>query len=303
MSQQIQDMDDPARRGTIFDRNGVELAVSEDSVTVFAHPFLIKDPGKTAAKLAPLWGRRGRAPPEALRPPGRLRLPPPQDGRDRRREGEKLRIEGIGTVTEPKRVYPQGFLASQVLGLVGTDKSGLAGLEYSQDRSLRGAGRRAPAREGRARQAGQPGGDEAREAGKNLSLTLDARIQERAEAVLAEVGQTYTPQGATAVVMDPRSGEILALANWPRVDANNIDGAPAYARQNRAIAGELRARLDLQGNHRVGRDGGEARGADTTLAVPPEIQVADRTVGEAHDGGGGIRAWRRSSRSRRTSGR
>ena len=71
--------------------------------------------------------------------------------------------------------------------------------------------------------------------GEDLALTLDARIQERTEAVLAEVGQTYTPQGATAVVMDPRSGEVLALANWPRVDANNVDGAPAFARQNRAI--------------------------------------------------------------------
>ena len=74
------------------------------------------------------------------------------------------------------------------------------------------------------------------EPGQDLRLTLDAAIQERTEAVLAEVGKTYTPAGATALVMDPRSGAILALANWPRVDANNVSGAPAYARQNRAIA-------------------------------------------------------------------
>ena len=60
------------------------------------------------------------------------------------------------------------------------------------------------------------------EPGEDLRLTLDARIQERTEEVLAEVGQTYTPKGATAIVMDPRTGEVLALANWPRVDANNV---------------------------------------------------------------------------------
>ena len=69
VSQQIEDLDGTARRGTIFDRNGVELAVSEDSVTVFANPFLIKDPVKVAARLAPLIGiARGRAAAEALRP-------------------------------------------------------------------------------------------------------------------------------------------------------------------------------------------------------------------------------------------
>src|SRR6185503_15444594 len=105
-------------------------------------------------------------------------------------------------------------------------------------------------------------------AGENLHLTLDARIQERTEAVLGEVGQTYTPQGATAVVMDPRSGEILALANWPRVEANNVPGSTFKAF---TVSGAMSEKLVEPG---------------TTLSVPPEIQVADRTVGEAHDGGG-----------------
>ena len=88
-------------------------------------------------------------------------------------------------------------------------------------------------------------------AGENLHLTLDARIQERTEAVLGEVGQTYTPQGATAVVMDPRTGEILALANWPRVDANNVDGVARVRAAEPRDPGELRAGLDLQGDHGV----------------------------------------------------
>jgi cell division protein FtsI/penicillin-binding protein 2 len=290
VSQQIEDIADPARRGTIFDRNGVELAVSEDSVTVFAHPFLIEDPAKVAARLAPLIGRSED---ELLR---KLADRKSTFVYLRRKMdaslGEKIKnlgIEGIGTVTEPKRVYPQRFLASQVLGLVGTDNVGLSGLEYSQDDSLRGE-------DGERRLVKDALGEpvsliETKRAtpGHNLALTLDTRIQERTEAVLAEVGQTYTPQGATAVVMDPRSGEILALANWPRVDSNNVQGAPDYARQNRAIQANYEPGSTFKAITVSGALSERLVEPETTLQVPPEIQVADRTVGEAHDGGGGTK--------------
>ena len=291
VSQQIEDIADPARRGTIYDRNGVELAVSEDSVTVFAHPFLIKDPVKVAAKLAPLVGRDED---ELLR-----KLSDKQTGfvyLRRKMDAtvgdqiEKLGIEGIGTVTEPKRVYPQGYLASQVLGFVGTDNTGLSGLEYSQDEALHGEdGERRLVKDA----LGEPVSlveTKRAEPGHDLSLTLDARIQERTEAVLGEVGQTYTPQGATAVVLDPRSGEILALANWPRVDANNVDGAPAYARQNRAIQANYEPGSTFKAITVSGAISERLVEPGTTLSVPPEIQVADRTVGEAHDGGGGVKS-------------
>jgi cell division protein FtsI (penicillin-binding protein 3) len=290
VSQQIEDIADPARRGTIFDRNGVELAVSEDAVTVFAHPFLINDPARVAARLAPLVGRGED---ELLR---KLSNRGATFAYLRRKMdaslGEKikkLKIEGIGTVTEPKRVYPQGFLASQVLGLVGTDNVGLSGLEYSRDDALRGE-------DGERRLVKDALGEpvsliETKRAtpGKNLALTLDTRIQERTEAVLAEVGQTYTPQGATAVVLDPRSGQILALANWPRVDANNVQGAPDFARQNRAIQANYEPGSTFKAITVSGALSERLVEPGTTLQVPPEIQVADRTVGEAHDSGGGTK--------------
>jgi cell division protein FtsI (penicillin-binding protein 3) len=290
VSQQIEDIADPASRGTIFDRNGVELAVSEDSVTVFAHPFLIDDPMRVAAKLAPLIGRPEN---ELLRKLSNRKLTFIYLRRKMDASlGEKIKklgIEGIGTVTEPKRVYPQGYLASQVLGLVGTDNVGLSGLEYARDKDLRGE-------DGERRLVKDALGEpvslvETKRAtpGTSLQLTLDTRIQERTEAVLAEVGQTYTPQGATAVVMDPRTGEILALANWPRVDANNVGGAPAFARQNRAIQANFEPGSTFKA---ITISGALSEGLvepGTTLSVPPEIQVADRTVGEAHEGGGGTK--------------
>jgi cell division protein FtsI (penicillin-binding protein 3) len=291
VSQQIEDMADPARRGTIFDRNGAELAVSEDSVTVFAHPFLIKDPIKVAARLAPLIGRNED---ELLRKLSDrattfVYLRRKMDA-SLGEKIEQLGIEGIGTVTEPKRVYPQGYLASQVLGLVGTDNVGLSGLEYSQDEVLRGEdGERRLVKDA----LGEPVSlieTERSKPGDNLALTLDARIQERTEAVLGEVGQTYTPQGATAVVMDPRSGEILALANWPRVDANNVEGAPDFARQNRSIQANYEPGSTFKAFTVSGALSEGLVEPETTLQVPPEIQVADRTVGEAHDSGGGTKS-------------
>jgi len=71
-------------------------------------------------------------------------------------------------------------------------------------------------------------------AGEDMQLTLDAVLEERVEAVMAELGETHTPRAATALVMDSRNGELLALANWPRADANDIGSAPEQARQNRA---------------------------------------------------------------------
>jgi cell division protein FtsI (penicillin-binding protein 3) len=288
VSQQIEDLTVNARRGTITDRNGIELAVSEDSVTVFAHPFLIDDPARVAARIAPLVGRTESELLEKLsdKDSSFVYLRRKMDA-SLGQQIEDLGIEGIGTVVEPKRTYPQGHLAAQVLGMVGTDNTGLAGLEYSRDEQLHG-------QDGKRRLVKDALGEpismvevERSEPGEDLRLTLDARIQERTEAVLAEVGQTYTPQGATAVVMDPRSGEILALANWPRVDANNVDGSPEYARRNRAIQANYEPGSTFKAFTVAGAIEEGLVTPDTRMSVPPLIQVADRTVGEAHDGGGG----------------
>jgi cell division protein FtsI (penicillin-binding protein 3) len=291
VSQQVQNVDDPAQRGTIYDRNGVELAVSEDSTTVFANPLQIKDPVKVAGRLASLMGMNEDDLLRKLsdRSTGFVYLRRKMDPTAGERVA-KLKIPGIGTTTEPKRVYPQGYLASQVLGLVGTDNDGLSGLEYSQDESLRGQdGERRLVKDALGKTVSVVETERSK-AGENLHLTLDARIQERTEAVLAEVGQTYTPQGATAVVMDPRSGEILALANWPRVDANNIEGAPAYARQNRAIQANYEPGSTFKAFTVSGAMEEHLVQPGTTLSVSPTITVADRTVGEAHEGGGGIKS-------------
>ncbi|MGH2837953.1 MAG: peptidoglycan D,D-transpeptidase FtsI family protein [Thermoleophilaceae bacterium] len=288
LGQQEEELKVYARRGTITDRNGIELAVSEDATTVFANPFLIDNPASVAEQIAPLLGLGQDEVMEKLSDQEtgfvylRRKLDP-----NRGAKIAKLDIEGIGTVVEPRRTYPQGPLASQVLGSVGTDNYGLSGLEQAQEDTLHGTdGQRKVVKDA----TGKPVSIvdvERSEPGEDLRLTIDAAIQERTEAVLSEVGQLYQPRGATAVVLDPRNGEVLAMANWPRVDANQIDEAPEYARQNRAVGFTYEPGSTFKAFTVAGAMEEGLVTPRTPFTIGPTIQVADRTIKEAHDGGGG----------------
>ena len=280
-TQQTAEITVPARRGSIEDRNGVELAVSEPAFSVAATPYLIRDPNRLAKELA-----------GALRAP-EAELLEKLTRKDtgfvylaRKVPASRTRvlrkIEGIDLVPEARRVYPRKFLASQLLGMVGTENTGLAGLEHAHDASLRGRdGRRALKKDAVGRAIEQKEIRKARP-GSTLQLTIDARIQDRTEEVLAQVGERYRPvKGATAIVMDPRSSEVLAMANWPRVDANNVLGAPEWARQNRAIGIAYEPGSTFKAFPVAGAlEDGKVK-PDTTFQLGPTITVADREIGEA----------------------
>jgi cell division protein FtsI (penicillin-binding protein 3) len=288
LTQQVEEITVYARRGTITDRNGVELAVSEDATTVFANPFLIDDPPGVARRLAPLL----RLPEEEImekladRDTGFVYLRRKLDS-NRGEQVRRLGIEGIGTVVEPRRTYPQGPLASQVLGSVGTDNYGLSGLEQAHEETLHGNdGKRKVVKDATGKAVSIVDVERA-EPGDDLRLTIDAAIQERTEAVLSEVGQLYRPRGATAIVIDPRNGEVLAMANWPRVDANRIGDAPEYARQNRAVGFAYEPGSTFKAFTVAGALEERLVTPRTQFTLGPTIQVADRTIKEAHGGGGG----------------
>jgi cell division protein FtsI (penicillin-binding protein 3) len=276
----------PARRGTITDRHGAELAVSQPAVTVAATPYLIKDPLGAATRLAPLLGAPRD---ELLRKLSRKdtgftylarRLPDA-----RARQVRRLRLEGLELIPEYKRLYPRAWMASQLIGAVGGEGQGLAGLEHSLDTQLRG-------RDGERRLRKDALGDpielrdtERARSGRRVRLTLDARIQDEAEEVLADVGETWQPKGATALVMDPRDGAVLALANWPRVDANRPGEAPPFARQNRAIGATYEPGSTFKAFTVAGAlEDGDVT-PDTQFSLPPSIKVADREIGESHERG------------------
>jgi cell division protein FtsI (penicillin-binding protein 3) len=277
-----------APRGTITDRNGVDLAVSEPAQEISADPYLIEKPLEDAHLLAPLLGqtqsvvltelsqRRGfvdlaRALPErqAQRVLA-LKVAGPN--------GSPVKIAGITGTPVMHRVYPRGTLAAQVLGVVGTEGSGLAGLEYSSNSVLTGrSGERRVVSDAR----GQPLSisEPRREVpGRSLTLTLDANIQQRAEDVLGAVARNFAPKDATAIVMDPRTGAILALANWPQVDAEDPGLSPAEAMEDRAVG------LDYEPGSTfkvVAVSGALEAGLitpSTTFNIPDQIEVAEKTI-------------------------
>ena len=283
-AQQAETVHISARRGTITDRNGVELAVSEDSVTVFADPKIVKDPAGTAARLAPLIG----VPYTQLlaelsnRSHGFVYLArkvPISSGA----AVQRLKIAGIATTTEPRRVYPQGTLAAQLLGSVGTDNFGLSGIEQSLERRLHGTdGMRRIVNDA----LGQPVSivDEKRAVpGHDVRLTIDAAIQQRTESVLAGVGAAYSPKGATALVLNPQTGEILALANWPTFDPSHPTSAAAM--QDRAVESSYEPGSTFKAVTVSGALQDGLITPDSAFTLPPTLQVADRTISDAEPRG------------------
>jgi cell division protein FtsI/penicillin-binding protein 2 len=281
-AQQVQEMTVPARRGAITDRNGVELAVSEDSATVFANPAQVRDPIGVAHRLAPVLGRPFQRLVQNLsdRRRGFVYLARQIDA-SRGTAVEKLKIAGLGVTTEPRRRYPHGALASQLVGAVGTDGYGLAGIEQSRERQLRGEdGHRRVVSDA----VGQPVSivdQKVGRPGRDVRLTIDAAIQERTEAVLKGVAQAFQPRGATALVLDPRSGEILALANWPPVDAQRFGRAPAENRVDRAVASSYEPGSTFKPVTVSGALEERLITPDSVFDVPPQLKVADRTIHDA----------------------
>src|SRR3954469_16913601 len=287
-TQQVEQITVPSRRGAIVDRKGVELAVSEPADDIAVTPYLIKDPAGVARKLALLLGTPENELLEKLvkRGTGFVYLAR-QVPADRAADIANLKIEGLQVIPTSKRRYPRGWLASQVLGNVGIDGKGLAGLEYADDKLLRGRdGVRRLTKD--ALQQPIAVRDVVPAApGRTLRLTLDASIQSKVEAVLGAVGQVYRPKGATAIVMDPRDNHVLALANWPRVDANDPGGAPPYARQNRAVGFNYEPGSTFKPFTVAGALMDGLVTPDTTFSFGSQVQVSDRVIHNNNDEAGG----------------
>jgi len=285
-SQQRQDVAVPAARGTISDRSGVPLAVSEAADDISATPYLVKDPRAAARKLAPLLEKDEGELLDALtrRDTGFVYLAKTVPA-TRAEKVAALGIEGIDHTPTQRRVYPRGFSASQLIGFVNAEDNGAAGLEYSLNKELRGTdGLRRFVRDGvgdditvRDLRATKPG--------QAVRLTIDSNIQAYTEKVLGTVGRTYRPKGATAIVTDPASGEILALANWPRVDANEPGKAPSWAMTNRATSFTYEPGSTFKAFTVAGAlEDGDVT-PQTSFNLPPTLTLYDRTLHNNEDRG------------------
>jgi len=238
LRQRVHPTDLPAERGAIVDRTGVPLAITLEARDIYADPRYVTDPVGEAAKVARILNLRARDVERRLRTPDATFV---YLGRqvDVRVAGrlEALGLPGIGFLEVPKRYYPAGELAPQVLGFVGVDATGLAGLEYEYEDVLAGtSGRRTVELDG----DGLPiaSGMEIVEpaiAGRTLVTTLDREVQYLAQEALRRAVKQNHAKGGTIVVMDARTGDISAMASYPWFDPNDFEHADREAVRNRAV--------------------------------------------------------------------
>ncbi len=224
----MRDVPVDARRGTILDRNGSELVTSVSVDSVYAIPKHIEDPRQAARDLSAILDMDEDNLYSKLTKETSFEWIKRKIDFEVSKKVEDLKIQGIKTVEENKRFYLHESLASHVLGFAGIDNQGLLGLEKSYDNELKGKpGRIVVEHDAMGREA--PGAlHEYQEPvpGHNLILTLDETIQYFAERELDNVVARYNPKLAVAVVMDPRTGEIMAMANRPTFNPNNWTEAP-----------------------------------------------------------------------------
>ncbi|MCJ7726753.1 MAG: penicillin-binding protein 2, partial [Acidimicrobiia bacterium] len=207
-----------ADRGTIFDRDGRELAVTVDSVTVYANPREIEDPTTVARLLAPLLHLNMLDVLAALSTDGTFAYVARQIETRYAEPVRAAQLPGIYFLIEPKRVYPMGELTGHVIGFVrADDNQGLEGLEYQYDEPLAGVpGELLVERDPQGRTI--PQGDYQvvpAEPGSDLVLTIKTEIQFAAQQALQRAIDRTGAEGGSIVVVDPATGEILAMANLP----------------------------------------------------------------------------------------
>jgi cell division protein FtsI (penicillin-binding protein 3) len=236
--QQMSTVIAPAKRGEIFDRSGRLLAYSVDADTIYAVPTEIADAAKTAAALCEALDDCTRKSREELRE----RLSQPRSFVYVRRRASPvqakrvaaLALDGVAFRKESKRYYPNRELAAHLLGYVGVDNVGLSGLEATYDKTVRG-------REGKllvqtdARRHVFSRLERTPTAGASIELTIDQHLQYIAEREVRAGVEAAHADGGTAVIMDPHTGEILAMASWPTFNPNDYGDATESARRNRAV--------------------------------------------------------------------
>jgi cell division protein FtsI (penicillin-binding protein 3) len=239
-NQQLGAVDTSPTRGQLLDRQGRELARSIDTESFYADPREIENVDSTAGKIASVTGQKKE---EVA---GKIR-----EGKDGNKKFiwlirrldlptatklDAMNLEGVFSRRELKRYYPNDALAAHVLGFVGTDEIGLGGVEQFYNEKIRGeAGKLYFERDGSRQRRAFDSYEVQPHPGQTVVLTIDQTIQYRTEQALFAAVESAHAKSGTAIVMDPHTGEILALANAPAFDPNQPPKDAADARVNGAL--------------------------------------------------------------------
>ena len=280
--QQMRIRETRPKRGSIYDRNGHELAVSLPMDYCFADRSEISDSSMVASLLARIVNESPDDIEAKLDDPHPFpviarKLTPEIAARI-----ESLNLRGVYVSKEPVRVYPQRALASQVIGYVDIDENGLGGIEYALDKQIRGD----PGRVLMTKDAKRRGVDRIEAAaipGASVTLTLDEDVQYIAEKELAAaIDETHSIAGSV-VVEDPNSGEVLAIANWPTFDSNTPSQFSDEDRMNRAVASAYEPGSTFKVITLASAfENGDAKPTDVIDCQMGSIQLAGRVIHDWH---------------------
>jgi cell division protein FtsI (penicillin-binding protein 3) len=231
-------VDAPAKRGDIVDRKGRVLATSVDADTIYAVPSEITAPDATAASLCRALGdcadKERAALSGRLAHRGSFTYVRRQVSPDQKRRVEQLNLDGVGFMKENKRFYPNKELGAHVLGYVGIDNNGLSGLEAAYDSRIRGQAGRVLVQTDAKRHAFSRF-ERPPTVGSTIELTIDEYLQHVVERELHAGVIANRAAGGSAIIMNPHTGEILAMANEPTFNPNAYREFGDPARRNRAV--------------------------------------------------------------------
>ena len=276
----------PASRGTIFDRMGVRIALGERATTIYANPMQIQHPQRVANEVARVLGLD----PEVLYPQladrsrGFVYIARQADAA-RAAVLVRKKIPGLGFVTDERRWYPQHSVGAQVLGYVGVDNRGLSGLEFELDRELAGASGHQTLIKDPTGRVIDVVGDRPEVQGGDVTLTLDHTIQANAEEVLRQTVRKWAAKSATAIVLDPRTGAILAMAVQPGYDANRFPAVPGDLQRNRAVTDTYEPGSTFKVVTVAAALSEKLVTPATEFTLPYSIHVADRVIHDAEPRG------------------
>lgn len=272
----------PAGRGTIFDQNGVELAIGEPTTTVYADPRQVSNPQAIAIAAGKAFGLDpNKLYPQLLDKKKAFvyiqRFGDPVAAAKFTKRG----FAGVGSYPEQKRGYPQGTVGSQVIGFAGTDQKGLGGLELTYDKLLSG-------KPGQQTEVDDPFGRAVDivnvhgvKEGADLFTTLDNKIQANAEQVLRETVRHWGAKSATAIVLDPKTGAVYAMAQAPGYNANDTSRVSLDLQRNRAVTDTYEPGSTFK---LVVISAALSTGIvtpQTKFRLPYSIRVADRVIHDA----------------------
>ncbi|MCP3954644.1 MAG: penicillin-binding protein 2 [Desulfobacterales bacterium] len=226
------------QRGSIFDAQGRELAVSINLASIAAYPARIKDKAATAAALAGILKMNRRQLAARLNRKNKPFIWLKRHVNPAKAEKvRKLAIEGLDFIPEHSRAYPHRSVAAQVIGFAGIDGRGLEGVEYLYNDRLKGdQGKYKIFKDALGRRFEDPSGQGRSIRGHNLYLTIDRTIQYNVEKVLLQAISRYKARSAMGIVMVPQTGAILAMANVPLFNPNNHNQSPSWHWRNRTVA-------------------------------------------------------------------